>query len=91
MTVGEIAAVVGGCVSLSSLAGIVFAAGIFYSEVKALRTEIGTLQSIVKDWGTVLYRLGNVENVQSKNTSDIRALYRADNEVRVELASIHED
>jgi hypothetical protein len=91
MTPGEIAAVIGGCVSLASLGGIIFAAGAFYADVKALRTEISALQTMAKEWGTVLYRLGNVESVQARNTSDIRELNHAEAEVRAELASIHDE
>lgn len=87
MTAGEIAAVLGGCVSLVSLGGIVFAAGVLYNEVKTLRAETVSLQTIVKEWSAVLVRLGMLERFTEKNTSDIRGLLKADSEVREELAS----
>ena len=69
---------------------IIFAAGGIAQQIKTLREETKEFREILKEWRAVLVRIGNVESVQTKNTSDIRELRKNLGQTREQMISQHE-
>jgi hypothetical protein len=77
-------------IDLLSLAGVVFVAGGIYQQIKQFREDFKDLKPMLLEWKAVMTRVGTLENVTAKMSSDHRELRASLGQARERLASMHD-